>query len=80
MAWLLSLNLFHAWIQWTGEGVEWFVPTVADQRPHRFSINGADDLHGSAVNAFGLARLCRLSLHERQHFECLPCPYEKWMD
>ena len=60
--------------------MEWFVPSVDDQRPHRFGINGADDLHGSVVAAFGLARLRRLSLHERQHSESLPGLNEKRMD
>ena len=35
---------------------------------------------GSVVSVFGLARLCRLSLHERQHSECFPGHYEKRMD
>ena len=44
---------------------------VVDESPHRFCVNGADDLHWNLGAAIGLTITLYLSRHQSKHSNCL---------
>ena len=58
-------------VKWTGESAKWMMFAVIDESPHRFCVNGADDLHWNLGAAIGLTITSYLSRHQSKHSNCL---------